>query len=419
MLSLKAVRREMPVRHLLLGMLLLCQSLWAAPRQIDAYRWDKVDRIVAIGDVHGDYAAYLGALQGAGLVDRRGRWIGGEAHLVQTGDIPDRGPDTRRIIAHLATLSREAQKHGGRVHHLLGNHEAMNVYGDLHYVVEGEYTAFAGKGSAALRDRYFDALMDKLKRSDPGGHAALPDDYRAQWNREHPLGWVEHRMAWDPRLDPKGEMFRWAMQAKVAIQLNELLFVHGGISSSYCGNSLESMTTMARTALRSGQPGKLGILQDERGPLWYRGLAGIAPATGPATVDAILRRHGARHIVIGHTPTGGVIWPRLDGRVVMIDTGLGAAYGGHIGWLEASSKGLVAGYRGAKLPVPLDDASRLEYLKAVIALQPRNAALQQRRDALRAGRDDAVLPDAGSVDESGPGSPSAAPAVPVICGTTP
>jgi hypothetical protein len=396
-LKLAAGDSETTVRYLLLAILLIGQALGAAPRQLDDHRWDQIDRIVAIGDIHGDYPSYLAALEAAGVVDERGRWIAGETHLVQTGDIPDRGPDTRRIIAHMARLAKEAAKRGGRVHNLLGNHEAMNVYGDLRYAVEGEFTAFATGRSVALRNRYFDAVMDELKRSDPQRHAALPADYRAQWDREHPLGWVEHRSAWDPRWDPKGELFLWAMQARVAIQLNDLIFVHGGISSAYCGNSLQSLTEMARTALRRGDPDNHGILEDPLGPLWYRGLAGVEPAARIETVDAILAQHGARHIVIGHTTTGGVIWPRLDARVIMIDTGMSAAYGSHIGWLEATADGLVAGYRGGRVPLPVDDDLRLDYLEAVIALHPGNAALLQRRNVLRAGQ-----PEAGS--EPAPGA---------------
>lgn len=373
------------MRYFLLALLIAGQAAWAAPRQVDEYRWENVDRIVAVGDLHGDYDGYLATLQAAGLVNRRGRWIGGDAHLVQTGDIPDRGADTRRIIEHMAKLASEARRRGGRVHHLLGNHEAMNVYGDLRYVTPGEYRAFVDRDSAALRDRYYAAMMEALAARDPERHEALPEGFREQWNREHPLGWVEHRLAWDPRLDTKGALFQWAMQAKVAIQVNGLLFVHGGISNAYCGNSLQSLTTMAHEALRRTDPVDRGMLEDERGPLWYRGLAGVAPETPTAIVDAILKTHRARHIVIGHTPTDGVVWPRYDGRVVMIDTGIGAAYGGHIGWLEATSDGLFAGYRGGRLPLPMDDAQRLVYLDKVIALDPGNAALKQRRIALETG----------------------------------
>lgn len=382
------------MRHLLLGLLLLGEAVWAAPRQLDAYHWDGVERIVAVGDLHGDHANYMATLRAAGLVDGRGRWAGGTTHLVQTGDIADRGPDTRRIIAHLARLSREAERRGGRVHALLGNHEAMNVLGDLRYVDPGEFEAFVDGRSPARRARYFQALIDALRRSDPERHAALPPDFRAQWERDHPLGWVEHRLAWDPRLDPQGELFRWTARTKVAVRLNDLVFVHGGIGGAYCGNSLASLTELAQAALRRADPEQAGILADERGPLWYRGLAGVAPATPPEMVDAILARHGARRIVVGHTTTGGVVWPRLDGRVILIDTGIGAAYGGRIGWLEATPEGMFAGYPGGRVPLPADDAGRPGYLDAVIALQPDNPALRQRRVALQAGGDAPVLPEA-------------------------
>jgi hypothetical protein len=397
------------MRYLLLALLLVAQGLGAAPRQLDAQRWDGVERIVAIGDLHGDYANYLAALRAAGIVDAKGRWSAGATHLVQTGDIPDRGPDTRRIIEHMGKLAKDAAKKGGRVHNLMGNHEAMNVHGDLRYVVAGEYAAFADARSAARRDRYYAALMDKMRKDDPAAHAALPADHREAWNKDHPLGWLEHRAAWDPRWNPSGAMYLWTLQAPVAIQLNDLVFVHGGIGPAYCGNSLASLTQMAHDALRRSDPAALGILEDPQGPLWYRGLAGVAPATPVEVVDAMLKQLGARRIVIGHTPTGGVIWPRLDGRVVMIDTGLSTAYDGRIGWLEATPAGLVAGYPGGRVPLPADDAARAAYLDQVIALQPNNAALVQRRDALRAGNAD---PAPTPADANG--VPTAEPAV--TCG---
>lgn len=368
--------------------LLLCFALSAvasaAPQRVDDHHWTGVERIVAIGDLHGDYESYLSVLRAAGIIDARGRWSGGSSHLVQTGDIPDRGADTRRIIAHLGRLATQAARRGGHVHNLMGNHEAMNVYGDLRYVSAGEFAAFAGQRSAAERNRYFERVMQDLKRTDPARAAALPDDFRERWNREHPLGWIEHRRAWDPRWNPQGELFRWVIAEKVAVQINDLVFVHAGISSDYCGNSLASLSTMAHAALRKADDGERSILDDPRGPLWYRGMAGVEPATRPGTVAAILRRHGARHVVIGHTVTKGVIWPRLDARIIQIDTGMSAAYGRHIGWLEVTPEGLFAGYPNGRLPLPERDDGRAGYLEAVIALQPDNPALRQRLDRLRA-----------------------------------
>ena len=238
----------------------------------DEFHWTGVERIVAIGDIHGDYAHYLEALQAAGLVNSKGKWIGGETHLVQTGDIPDRGPDTLKIIEHLGKLTKEARKKGGRVHSLIGNHEAMNVYGDLSYVSAGEFEAFVDKNSAALRDRYFDLMMQNLQQTNPEAFASLPENYRELWDKDHPLGWLEHRMAWSPAWNPEAEMAAWVLDRKVAIQINDLIFLHGGISGFYCQNSLRSLTEKVVDGLRNFDPANPGIVMDDFGPLWYRGV---------------------------------------------------------------------------------------------------------------------------------------------------
>lgn len=375
--------------------LLTPQQLDAKPRQLTDYHWTGVERIVAIGDLHGDYDNYLAVLRAAKLVDERDRWAGGRTHLVQTGDIPDRGPDTAKIIEHIDRLARDAERDGGRVHMLIGNHEAMNVYGDLRYVSPGEFEAFVTRNSDELRDRYFALVLENLEQHDPDAFAALPDDFREQWYAAHPLGWVEHRQAWDPRWNPEGEYAERTLNQKVAVQVNDLLFLHGGISGFYCRNSLESLTEMVVSRLRGYDPADTGPVEDEFGPLWYRGLSGHAPEASPETVQAILEHHDADHIVVGHTPTSGVIWPRYDGRVIQIDTGIAEAYGGHVAYLEVTPEGLFAGYPGGEVPLPVSDAGRTAYLEKVIALQPGNAQLQQRLAELQAPPAEAAAQPSG------------------------
>jgi hypothetical protein len=381
------------VRYLALILILLLPLTWAGPRQVDGHRWEDVERIVAIGDVHGDYDGYRKTLHLAGVTDQSGRWVAGNTHLVQTGDIPDRGPDTLRIIRHLNGLARQARRAGGRVHHLIGNHEAMNVYGDLRYVTPEEFAAFADRRSERRRQRYFEAVVDQIRNNEPERYATLPEDFREAWMSDHPPGWLEHRHAWDPRWNPRGELFRWVMASNVAVQLNDLVFLHGGISQDYCHLELTELTARVHAALQLDDAVDLDILDDQNGPLWYRGLAGIAQATEPAVVDAMLRRYDARHFVVGHTPTGGVIWPRHDARVILIDTGMSAYYGGHIGWLEINQGELVAGYPGGRLELPRSDHQRSDYLEALIALKPDNARLRFRLDELRRRPDTERPPD--------------------------
>jgi hypothetical protein len=397
--------------------LLFCTSLaFAEARQVDDFQWDDVERVVAIGDIHGDYDNYMATLLAAGLVDKKGKWIAGNTHFVQTGDIPDRGPDTRKIIEHITKLGKQAERKGGRVHNLIGNHEAMNVYGDLRYVTDGEFEAFVTKNSAALRDRVFEITMQNLKTADALAFSALPENYREEWDKQHPLGWVEHRQAWDPAWNPEGEYANWVLDKKVAVRINDTLFVHGGISGFYCQNSLASITQQVLGNLRQFDPTNTGILEDEFGPLWYRGLSGVEPAASEETVDAILAHHHIKHIAVGHTVTSGVIWPQFGGKVIMIDTGISSAYGGHIGYLEITPEGLVGGYPKGKVPLPANDSELIPYLEKVIALNPGKPSLQERLEKLRMPAEPEVpAQDAGLAgDDSVAPGPKPIP----ICGTS-
>jgi hypothetical protein len=416
------------MKYLILALVLASAPAQAGAKQVDDYRWEGVERVVAIGDLHGDYDNYMATLQAAGLVDRKGKWVGGETHFVQTGDVPDRGPDTLRILEHLDKLAKQAERKGGRVHSLIGNHEAMNVYGDLRYVHEGEYEAFVTRNSESLRDRYYERYLQAVEKQDPEGFAALPEDYRDKWNLEHPLGWVEHRQAWDLAFSPEAEYGNRVLNQRVAVRINGTVFLHGGISGYYCRNSLESLSRMVHDALRNFDPQNPGVLEDQYGPLWYRGLAGEEPAAAPETVDAILAHHGIEHIVIGHTPTSGVIWPRYDGKVVMIDTGIASAYGGNRAWLEITPEGPFAGYPGGRLPLPTDDAERVAYLEQVLALSPENPYLKRRLERLQQPAElagEAVAAEgagsAGDVEAAGSagGEPAERAAKPVpVCGIT-
>ena len=397
------------MKHTFLILLLFSSAVFADAREIDDYHWQGVERIVAIGDLHGDYANYIAALSAAGLVDKKGKWSGGETHLVQTGEIPDRGPDTLKIIKHISQLAKQAKRKGGRVHSLIGNHEAMNMYGDLRYTHPGEYQAFVDRGSESLRNRYFDITMQNLAAQDPEGFAALPENYRAQWNQKFPLGWVEHRRAWDPAWNPEGKYANWVLGQKIAIKINDTIFLHGGISAYYCQNSLESMTNMARSALSNFDPRNPGIIDDENGPLWYRGLSGVEPHAPAETVDAILQHHNANHIAVGHTPTSGVIWPRYDAKVVMIDSGIASAYGGHIAYLEITPDGLFAGYPDYKLALPSDSEGLVPYLEQVIKADPDNRHLQARLEGLLHPPVEVASQQAEALADAGEGNNAVAP----------
>ena len=139
--------------------------------------WSGVDRVVAVGDVHGDYEQFTAVLASAGLIDGNGDWVGGRTRLVQTGDVVDRGPDSKAVMDLLMKLEKQAAAAGGGVHCLIGNHEAMDVYGDLRYVSPGEYSSYAPASAAPGRISYDSARtrLTSAAKPDPGAIGGAQD----------------------------------------------------------------------------------------------------------------------------------------------------------------------------------------------------------------------------------------------------
>ena len=70
--------------------------------------WSNVERVVAVGEVHGDFDQFTRILKLAGLINDENKWAGGKTHLVQTGDVVDRGPDSRKVMDLLMALESQA-----------------------------------------------------------------------------------------------------------------------------------------------------------------------------------------------------------------------------------------------------------------------------------------------------------------------
>ena len=120
----------------------------------------KAKRIIVLGDIHGDWDMLMKSLKIAKLIPedfndwtpgKDIKWIGKETIVVQVGDQvdrcryagiacnlkeatnPDEGNDWK-ILQFFTSLHKSAEKEGGAVYSLMGNHELMNVDGDFRYV---------------------------------------------------------------------------------------------------------------------------------------------------------------------------------------------------------------------------------------------------------------------------------------------
>ena len=304
-------------------------------------------RIVAIGDLHGDHDAWRAIARTAGLVDAKGRWAGGNATLVQMGDVVDRGPDSLKIIRDLQKLQRDAPKRGGKVVALVGNHEAMMMLGDFRYVHPGEFAAFADKDSKSRRDRLYEANKAAIEAAYRARSPQMtPEAIKAEWLKTMPLGRIEYQLAWRP----DGELGKWALSNPAVVKLGGNLFVHGGISSAYAGLSPEDINGKVATALRTQNQSLTAIINDPTGPLWYRGLisrgdgdeatvAPMAPGTAAALsidqeIDLALRNFGVKRIIVGHTPAREGIIESAAGKLWRVDSGISRAYAGTPAYLE-------------------------------------------------------------------------------------
>jgi hypothetical protein len=329
---------------------------------------------VAIGDVHGSYDSFVKVLQLSGLVDARLAWSGGKARLVQAGDVLDRGPKARMAMDLLMRLEREARQAGGRVHALLGNHEVMNLLGDLRYATPADYEAFRTPGSEKLREETLRAALERAReQAKADGQPFDEAAYRAEFLKQVPLGFIEHRQAFSA----EGTYGRWLRGHDVLVKIDDVVFVHGGLTPAVAALGCEAINSTVRKELNEDfEKTRSEPLQTLSAgaecPLWFRGMAREEEAAFAPQLDAVLKSLGARAVVIAHTPTGdGRIQQRFGGRVLMIDVGMLAEFGGHLAALEIGPRGTAALYPTGREALPaLANAARAPWAESA----PQTAA---------------------------------------------
>jgi len=367
----------------LLVVLLSVGLAWAKPKEASA---EPAESLVAIGDVHGDFDDFVGILQRIGLIDKQNHWTGGKTTFVQTGDLLDRGPKPREVMDLMMALEKDAGQAGGRVVSLLGNHEMMNIMGDLRYVTPANYASFADSKSAQ-RQKFAYEEYAKWRNRHPELISELSQPMElteAEWMARHPLGFIEQREAFSP----KGEYGKWLRGHNALAEVGGEIFLHGGIHPDITKIKVDAVNKRIRDEIESFDAVKQ-YLQDEGlilpffnmqeitfvaqaqviaerksrvqasqerqakileflkygewlsakpdGPLWFRGYDQWSDAEGESQIAKILDAYKVAHIVVGHTvQRSGRIRPRFGGKVFLIDTGMLSSYypGGRASALE-------------------------------------------------------------------------------------
>jgi len=139
--------------------------------------YPKQERVIALGDLHGDLSLTLKYLRLAKVINKNGDWIGKKTFVVQVGDQLDSGREPGdsydddmindiEVMKYLTELDLKANKEGGRVISLLGNHEILNVEGDIRYVSKNDLTNFNRDGDLQK------AKKERIKSFKPGNEYA-------------------------------------------------------------------------------------------------------------------------------------------------------------------------------------------------------------------------------------------------------
>lgn len=275
------------------------------PANSEDYRMPGAERIVAIGDVHGDLAATRAALRLAGAIDDKDEWIGGKLVVVQTGDQLDRGDDEPQILDLFEALERKAKAAGGRFYALNGNHEIMNVAGDFRYVTEGglaDYREAKPAGPSLARN-----LAD------------VPESARGRAAAFLPGGREAKRLATRP----------------VALVVGETAFAHGGILPGHLRRGLDKLNEGTKRWMRGESASAPPGLDDPGSPVWTRDYSDGEPSSRSCgALRLALTQLRAKRMVVGHTVQADGITSGCGGRVWRIDVGLAKHYGGKMQVLE-------------------------------------------------------------------------------------
>jgi len=283
------------------------------------FRFPEPERLVAIGDLHGDLGAARAALRLAGAIDGSDTWIGGKLVVVQTGDQLDRGDDERAIIDLFESLADEAGRAGGRVLALNGNHETMNVQGDFRYVTE------------------HGLHFGDVAPASPLGPSA-PERFRQRAEAFLPGGAYAKTLSRRP----------------VVAVVGGSAFAHGGILPKHVDYGLDRINREVMAWMAGGAPQIPAAIAAEDALVWTREYGGPETPEACQLVRRVLSSLSVQRIVVGHTVQKSGVTSICDGSVWRIDVGLSKYYGdAPISVLEvkAGKVGVVSAPRGPP-PVP-------------------------------------------------------------------
>jgi Calcineurin-like phosphoesterase len=258
---------------------------------------EKIKKIAAIGDLHGDLDATLKALQLAGAVNKKGDWSGGKMVVVQTGDILDRGADDLKIIKLFQKLIVQAEKSGGKIITILGNHEIMNLRGEFKYVGKLAFPPF---------DKFYDKTKNNKKLE------IIPEFKRG---RAIAFG-------------KGGEIRKNFENKKVILILGNTVFVHGGLLKRHIKYGIEKINRETQNWIK-GKREIPTVIKGKKSPTWVRKFSKwiILDEKKCKKLSKILKSLNVNRMVVGHSIQSKGITSQCNKKIWRIDVAMSSHYG--------------------------------------------------------------------------------------------
>ncbi len=248
-----------------------------------------VDSIYVLGDLHGYFDNLVQLLTNAKMIDSDLNWTANKKHLIALGDLFDRGHNVTKTLWFLYKLERQAEKAGGRVHILLGNHEIMTFLDDVRYLSSKE------KLIATTHNTRYSKLFD------------LHDSILGKWLGSKPG----------------------------LIKIDKILFAHGGVTPEYKDYSVQAFndslhtylyedifTQLLQDSVEIGEADTLLFARrllfffDENSVFWHRGY--VQTDTLKNELKSVLKKFKSNFHVVAHTPVN-TIHEKYDGKIIATD----------------------------------------------------------------------------------------------------
>lgn len=254
------------------------RSKFTLPEQ---YQFENVKKFLVLSDTHGQYKLFTDLLRNNKIVDHNLNWSWGDGHLVINGDVFDRGEGVTESLWLIYSLQQQAEKAGGKVHFLLGNHELMIMENDMRYIKE-KYIRVASELNISLQEMY----------------------------------------------DQNTLLGRWLRARPTCLIINNNLIVHAGISPQLAAKieSLDSLNQLTGSILSGNyhEEAEINLLTGSLGPFWYRGYFRPGNAydlINQSQLEDILELYTVDRIIVGHTSMDD-IYAFFDNKLIAIDASM-------------------------------------------------------------------------------------------------